>query len=267
MPSVSIIPSDSTSMFEVLNNLKVTRPDKYQAIVRPNNPPVGVAGYVFDIVGRGAMDLTSDITDHYVEDNTAIQDQISIKPEKFTVSGIVAELVFTQPIQQLQDAVVNPLPLFGPLLPQFTIGSEQIQAANEASTASQTNAIVDTQSLYGFFNGNVGSLSQTRQSKAFSYFYQLQRGRQLFSVETPWGIMNSMAIESVTAEQGEDSIYKSDFTITFKKIRFARTITVNLGQLAGRAAQQRAQTTQQAKATTTNVSEDRKRSFLVQMAN
>ena len=254
-------------MFEVLNNLKITRPDNYQAIVRPQNPPLGIAGYIFDVVGEQAMDLTSEITDHFVEDNTTIQDQIALKPEKYTVKGLVAELVFTTPIQQLQEAATNPLPLFAPLSPVFTVGSLEIQAVAAAGTTAQTNAIVDTQSLYSFYNGSMGALAQTRQSKAFSYFYQLWLGRQLMSVETPWGVMNNMAIESITPTQGDQTKYQTDFSLTFKKIRFARTITVNIGQLAGRAAQQRADVTQQAKATTTTVSDSRKQSFLLQMLN
>lgn len=267
MPAISIIPSDQTSMFDVLNNLRITRPDKYQAIVRPNNPPAGIAGYVFDIVGEQSMEMNSDITDHYLENNSAIQDQISLKPEKYTVKGLVAELVLNTPTQQTQESFVNPLPLFSPLAPEFTEAATEIQSASAADSESAINSVVDTQSLYSFFNGNVGSLSQTRQSKAFAYFYQLWLGRQLFSVETPWGVMNDMAIESLSPTQGDETRYKTDFSITFKKMRFAQSVTVNIGQLAGRAAQQRADTTQQAKATTTPVTPVKAQSFLVQMLN
>lgn len=265
MPAVSIIPSDSQSIFSVLNALKVTNPNRVQAIVRPNNPPTGVAGFIFDVVLDDAFDLKSDITDHYVEDNYAIQDQISLKPETFTVKGLVAELVVSTPTQQLQDAQVNPLPLFAPLAPIFTTASEESQAVTALDTVAATNSIVDTQSLYGYFNGSAGALAPTRQAKAFSYFYQLWSGRQLFSVETPWGVMTNMAIESISANQPAESASKTEFTITFKKIRFAQAVTVNIGQLAGRAQQQNAATTRQAKATVTTLTPERLRSWILQM--
>lgn len=265
MSSVQIIPSDSGSVYDVLQSLKTQRPDQYQAIVRPDNPPAGIGGFIFDITGEETMDLTADITDHYVEDNTAIQDQISLKPEKFTVRGLVAELVLVTPTPTVQSPLINALPFFAPLFPVFTIGSEQLQVLVTLGQQAQTRAIVDTQSLYNYFNGNVGSLSQTKQSKVFSYFYQLWKGRQLCSVETPWGIMNSMAIESITPTQGADSKYRTDFALTFKKIRFAKTVTVNIGQLADRAAQQRAEVTQQAKATTTTATQPQIQSFIWQM--
>jgi len=267
MPAVQIIPSDSASVFQVLNDLKVTRPDKVQAIIRPNNPPAGIAGYVFDIVGEESMELNSDITDHYVEDNTSIQDQISLKPEKFTVRGMVAELKMVEPLQAIQSPELNALPFFPVLSPVFTIGSEELQLSLAAGLAAQTNSIIETQSLFGYFNGNAGSIPQTAQGKAFAYFYQLWKGRQMFSVETPWGVMNSMAIESLSPTQGDVTRYRTDFAITFKKIRFAQAVTVNLGQLAGRAAQQQASTTQQAKATTTTATEPQKQSFIYQMGH
>lgn len=267
MPAISIIPSDSSSIYAVLTSLRVTDPNKVQAIIRPNNPPVGVAGYVFDVVGEESMDMTSDITDHYVEDNTAIQDQISLKPERFTVKGMVAELVLTTPLQSVQDTQPNPLPEFAPLVPGFTTASDALQLALAVDQEAQADSIVDTQSLYGYFNRSAGALAQTRQSKAFSYFYQLWLGRQLFSVETPWGVMNNMAIESLSPSQSQESASRTDFTITFKKIRFAQVVTVNIGVLAGRAQQQNAAKTQQAKATTTTVTAGRKQSLIVQMMN
>ena len=44
-----------------------------------------INGFLFDIVGKIQHDLDSDSTDHYVEDNTAVQDHIALKPEKITL--------------------------------------------------------------------------------------------------------------------------------------------------------------------------------------
>jgi hypothetical protein len=267
MPAVTIIPSDERSIYSVLTSLRVTNPSKAQAIIRPNNPPLGVAGYVFDVLAEESMECASDITDHYVEDNTTIQDQIALKPERFTVKGLVAELVLSTTLQQTQSDQVNPLGIFPPLLPVFTLASTETQLRQAADTTAQNNSVINTQSLYGFFDRSAGALAQSRQAKAFSYFYQLWRGRELFSVETPWGVLNNMAIESLSPSQSADSASKTDFTLTFKKIRFAQAVSVNIGVLAGRAAQQNAAMTEQAKATTTTISGQRKQSLIVQMGS
>lgn len=113
--AATVIPSDdSTSVFDVLRSLSTL---ERQAIVRPKNPPDGVAGFVFNIPQEEEMNLRSEITDHFVEDNTAINDEIALKPEEFTLRGIVAEVSVRPLTNRLQSSArkwqplpINPLP-------------------------------------------------------------------------------------------------------------------------------------------------------------
>lgn len=234
-----IIPTDSPSIFAALNTLVAS--SATLAIVRPNNPPPGIAGFLLDLPEDDTAELESDITDHYLEDNTAVQDQIALRPETVTLTGKVAELVKTVPILSTVAVTPNPLPLVDGLEPQFSPGAAQTQAQNASTTAAANAAIADTQSLYGYYNAHVPQQpNQTKQSLVFGYIYQLWLGRQLFSVETPWGTMTNMAILSVSTKQDGVSRSVSDFSITFKKLRTARSLTVVPGLLAGRSVFQRA---------------------------
>src|SRR5271163_4191719 len=47
---------------------------------------------LFHTEGENVAHLQSDITDHFIEDNTAINDQIALKPEMVTVHGFIGEL-------------------------------------------------------------------------------------------------------------------------------------------------------------------------------
>lgn len=339
-----IIPSDDPSIFDQLSTL-----DR-KAIVRPNNPPAGIAGFLFDYDAESFMELISEITDNAVEDNTSLQDNIALLPERFTTRGMIAELTDAAEIDDTPAPTPAPLPLFPPLFPPFspaanlsfsakigafglnagvTLGPGGIVSAAAAVTGAigpfSADAIVRTVStqLSGVINvsntvqaavnaavnkavtalsggnapssaaisaaintavGNIiggaltpdvsalinqsvnSSLSTTAgtnpgpvagaasslyqyylnrapvqgsskaQSLAFGYFYQMWRARQLFSVETPWGIMNNMAILNVRPEQPEESKTATNFSLVLKKIRIAEPVTVNLGQLAGRNA-------------------------------
>ena len=42
----------------------------------------GVDGFIFDIYGDETVNLTAEITDHTIEDNSQIQDHITLKPKK-----------------------------------------------------------------------------------------------------------------------------------------------------------------------------------------
>jgi len=235
-------------MFTVLQTLANTNPSAVAAIVRPNNPPPGIAGFIFDVVGDETTELKSNITDNVVEDNTTVQDHISLDPETITVRALMAELATSTPVNPPVAQPLSPLPLNPGLVPPLTPGSN-------TPTPDPTN-LQNTQSLYNYYEqqstiGIVGTppagqaaKKNTRQSDAFLFFYAMWKGRQLSSVETPYGIWTNMAILSLRAEQSETSKYVSDFWITFKKMRFAASVTVSSGLLAGRAAYQGATPTQ-----------------------
>lgn len=342
--ATNIIPSDTPSPLDIVQALSTL---EQKAIVRPNNPPPGIAGFLFDITGDEWVELNSRITDYFTEANTAIQDNIALEPERVTVKGMVAELTNAAPPAQATAPVTNPLPDNVPFTPPLTPGSTSslltlagigqlaktvassevlgilarkapgvtsvlkafapqiIAGAQGRITSAVTSAVrtlqdpinaaalnaigialpVAAQTSIGIIktvlpkisSAVIGALKtptfpqsqqllggavaqvdassgtnnsllqvyqakqptppkQTRQSSIFLYFYALWKGRQLFSVETPWGIWTNMAILSLRAEQPEDTDGRTDFTITFKKINIADTVTVQVGQLAGRNA-------------------------------
>ena len=52
--------------------------------------------FVFDLKKDYKFTLSSDITDHYVEDNAAIQDHIGLRPIILEVSGSISEINLLQ---------------------------------------------------------------------------------------------------------------------------------------------------------------------------
>jgi hypothetical protein len=236
----NIVPTNAPSIFDVLKALTTL---EQNAIVRPANPPPGIAGFLFDIKGEESITLESDVTDNYVENNTAIQDQVGLRPEKVSVEGMVAEIA--QTTQQVDEVTKqnDALPMNTALQPEYTeIQIDQIAEAEKAE-ALEVQSKIKTQSLDGFFNSRT-AITNGKQARAFSYFYQLWKGRQLFTVDTPWGFFTDMIIENIRVSQDETTRIVSKFRINFKKMRFAEQIIISSGQLAGRAALQAADKTQ-----------------------
>lgn len=240
---MNVIPSDSPSVFDALNTLVLN--DAKLAIVRANNPPAGVAGFIFDAVDEDMFELESSIPDFYVAGNTAAQDMISLHPERFTVTSKVAEVVFSSQNVKRGAVLPNSLPLAPGLSPQLTPGALQTQLDRAQNLARTQDSVAANDTLYGYYLSKLPQQpNATKQTKIFGYFYQLWLARSWFSVETPWGIMTNMAIESLRARQGPTSKLVSDFTITFKKLRFVDSPQIQAGTLAGRAAYQQASVTQ-----------------------
>ncbi len=235
----NIIPSSSPSIYDALGSLSVN--DTKLALIRPNNPPPGIAGFLLDIPEEERFELESDSTDNYIEPNTPIQDHVALHPETFTVNGHVAELVQSVQVAQTVATVSNPLPTIPALTPQLTTGAAALQQKTVADAAANQSALTSSQSLYGYYQNRLPQQpNQTKQAMVFGYIYQLFRGRQFFSVETPWGIMNNMLIQTAIAKQGKESKGITELEITFKKFDFAKSVEIKTGLLAGRASYQQA---------------------------
>lgn len=206
---------------------------------------------LFHYEGEQNVNLESDITDHYIEDNTAIQDQITQRPETITTHGFIGELNDVAPIgSQFIQSLQSKLTVIGSYSPQLTI--DALIAYNEAFQAYQivANAVTSAVSSWatissGFSNGEnvIGNnglvnpvtgpassfafnLTQNRQQLAFQQFYGYWSSRTLFTVQTPWAVFQNMAIQRLRAIQDAETNMITDFEITFKRIRLAKLITI-----------------------------------------
>lgn len=259
----NIVPTNKPSVYEDIKNLTTLQKN---AIVRPTNPPPGIAGFVMDVPMEDSVKLESDITDHFVEDNTTVQDQIALKPEEVTVHGLVGELA---EVTAQEDAIakqVLALPVNVALQPEYTDIQQDELDEEDLEDEQNASAQTDTESLDGYFNSRAPKVDG-KQSQAFAYFYQLWKGRQLFTVDTPWGFFTDMAIKSLTATQDATTRLITDFSITFKKMRFAQAVTISSGQLAGRCAFQQAPQTNNGQAGKEPVNSTQNQSWLKQLAS
>lgn len=249
------------------------------ALVIPQNDPSATKGYqplniptdndttntmqdlpdalLFHYEGENNVSLESDITDHFVEDNTAIEDQIGLRPETVTVTGFIGELnnVLPLPLQILQT-INNNLQLVTPYQPSVSqTGQNAINAAFYAyqvastiasSATSAWNSLAQTEgSAVG--NSQISVLTvgaqavQNKQQLMFQQFYGYWANRNLFNIQTPWAIFTNMAIKSLRTIQDAETRTISSFEVTFKKIRTATTQITSVSLLAaGRAATQSA---------------------------
>lgn len=194
---------------------------------------------LFHYEGEQTAVLESDITDHYVEDNIAVQDQIALKPETVTTHGFIGELnnvtpSFLKPLK----FIANKLTAIGSYTPALTttalIAYDQAfflyqvasNAANSAISAWNTLtgqgglSVIDSQGLSAQAN-------QNKQQAMFQQFYGYWRNRTLFTVQTPWAIFQNMAIVRLRAIQDADTKVITDFEVSFKMIRTASTQTSN----------------------------------------
>lgn len=245
--------SNVTTTATGLSNLILVSPQKtigYQ----PQNPPnsdgspsqaAQPPAILFHYEGDQKAVLRNEITDHFIEDNTAIQDQITRRPIIITTAGFIGEVNDIAPaILAPLQVLANKLTTIGAYTP--SLSATAILAYNEAAflyaTAQQAiNAAVST---WGSISGTGGEsvisgtgiqpfANQNKQQQAFQQFFGYMQKNTLFTIQTPWAVFTDMAIESLEAIQGEETIVITDFNVTFKQMRFASTTVLGGSLLNG----------------------------------
>ena len=178
---------------------------------------------LFHYEGENTITLESDITDHYIEDNTAIQDQIALRPELITTHGFIGELNdVVPPVLEPLKFVADKLTVIEAYTP--SLSTTALIAYNTAFQLYQValeaeNSVV---AAWDTITGNTEG-SQNKQQKMFQQFYGYWKKRNLFTVQTPWAIFQNMAIKTLRAIQDADTRVITDFDVTFKQMRFAST--------------------------------------------
>ena len=197
-----------------------------QAIVSPLGDPytIGISGLIFDIVGEVDAVIDSDITDHYVEQNYAIQDHIALKPVIINMRGTAAELVSVyQPnlISTIFTLVAGIVPLSG-LAPVFNVQDQEFYNELNSVTQLGENVVNTTLTTFQIFNQAVTLV--TKQQTVFQFLLNMRNTRQLCTVETPWAVFTQMAIQTIRPAQSEETTKQTDFLVTFKQIQTVSSI-------------------------------------------
>lgn len=239
--------SNATNAVAALGSLILVTPDTnlgYQPM-----PPLGEDGQpiggspeplLFDFEGEQKVILKSQITDHFIENNTTRQNQIALAPMMIQTSGFICELndVVPKELQFLKVAAerLTPIGAFLPSLSESAIRAYNIaKQAYDILQVASSNQTVD--SWKSFVTGDPNL--QTKQSRMFMQFQGYRAMRTLFKVQTPWGVFENMAIETLTAIQDEESRSITTFEVTFKEMNFASTEVITKPQnISGRGKAQ-----------------------------
>lgn len=196
--------------------------------------PIGVqqiGPFVFDYRGDESVDMASDITDHFMEDNTARQDHIAVRPVMVTMRGLVSELALAQSVANSISAalasVENQLSQADAYLGKYAPGTTQtmlsaitqaqkvaIQAEQAAARAAQIASLI-------FPSNN----TLNKQQAGYAQLNALWKAGTLFTVLTPFEVLDNMAIIGIKASQSERSKTVSDFTVTMKQLRFTNNFS------------------------------------------
>ena len=210
-------------------------------IVKPKHAR-GMNGFLFDYEGETALHLQAEITDHYTEDNTAIQNHVAIRPLKLNLRGFIGEVVVKKPVGLLGaiDEIQNKLTTVTAYLGKYTPGMVgKIQKG--LTTATKTVNTIDqslarVKNVVDMFPGAVPGL--TKQQQAFNKLQAMFYSRQVMVVVTPFAQHDNMMIETIMFLQDEKTSSWSDISVTLKQVHFIGTKSTTTPIASNRNSQQ-----------------------------
>lgn len=214
----------------------------------------GIAGFKFHVPQTEMVNFENEVTDHYIDTNSAIQDHIVQKPITITVSGLVGDYFYSN--NEIEDmvALITPtLALVKEFLPNITdrtvkrltdaqsghINLPNIQIPDEnvyLQLQSEKNFEFNIVDLFKLFQ-NLYKI-KSAQTRAFIFFECLWKSRARFSVETTWKRYDNMIVQRVQAKRDNNADI-TEFSITFKQISLVGVYTETIEQSANRMIQAR----------------------------
>lgn len=197
------------------------------SIVVPNGV-AQIASFAFDYRETEEVHLDAEITDHWLEDNTAVHDHIAVKPAIVVLSGFVAELNLSastlKTILAALTAATNALSVLPIFLGAQTPGNTQALAAAisqaEGVVVQIAQTVARAAQISNMLKGLLSGPARNRQQQAYLELQAYQRAGIVFTVYTPYQTFYNMAIESLHVVDPEDSKYWSKFTVRMKQLQF-----------------------------------------------
>ena len=213
------------------------------------NDRINMGGFIFDYAGEVTAELKSDITDHYTEDNTVMQDHAALNPIRITMRGLVGELVagpgpggLNGLLGGLQSSLTTINAYTGGKTPQAIVKASKAITQVQNVTNQISSVVSKYNSLKNFLDW--GAESSTRQAKAYKQLETKWYMKEIMYIQTPFKNYPNMMIESLKMVQSEETKYVSEITVTLKQIRQAK-VTVTKTGAAVVKAQKAAQVTRQ----------------------
>lgn len=217
----------------------------------------GIAGFKFHVPENEQVKMQSEITDHYIDTGSAVQDHIARRPIVITVRGYQGEYYYTvHPIENMISKVVPVLALVKEFKPKLDPVTERIKKRREELaliqlskdgkkyTKTYENKILDKEfnavDLFKLFQ-DLYKL-KSAQTRAFYFFQALWESEALFSVETRWKRYDNMGIQDITP-LGDNNADITDFSVSFKQISITTSKVENIKNVAGRLKEQAAKVT------------------------
>lgn len=209
------------------------------------NEPDNNIGIYFDVITNHSINISNNITDNYLENNTAIQDTIAHAPIECTLNGMISELVYvpstnnTRFLRRVYDALnsekidlkkiaqkdynlsdaykdyvrTDKLSTIGQLLPPV---DNYTQLAKNAVVYIE-ESINRYNKIYKNLTRNVNE--KTKLEKVYDVLLDLRDTNTPLIVTTPFATLYNMQIQNIELNQANEN-HIATISISLKQVNY-----------------------------------------------
>lgn len=182
-------------------------------------PPIH---YFFSIIQGDEINGECDITDHFVENNSAVQDHVSLKPREFIVRGLIGEKVYNRDDLKYTGIVETALDKLGPVSAFLPKVSNYAQTVINATSYVESSAKRYVSTYEKVFKNKTQTVMQ---EKVYQTLEECRQNRTLMTLYIDnVSKFENLLIKSVRLTQ-DDSIYHSQLIVELKEYRSVSTQT------------------------------------------
>lgn len=187
----------------------------------------------FDVIQEHSINLTSQITDNWLENNTVINDHIANNPTVINLRGLSGEVVYVpsttngilRDLYNTADSFfkntaikTDKLGIIAQLLPPV---DNITQRAKNAITYVEASANRYTSIIENFLNPTI---KQSRLKTIYQKLSGIRENKIPLIVQTPYDTFDNMYIQSITLRQGNLN-FITDIEVSLKQVNFTETQT------------------------------------------
>lgn len=195
--------------------------------------------FLFSSIQEHNLQISSNTSDNWSEDNTVINDCIALNPLEITLTGFIGEIVYKSPSKAerylynkfidsgnkfLKPTLINKLSAITTILPR--VDNYTQLAKNVVKTGE--NIYNRFKSAYDKWNKKEGIISE--QEKNVQELINLWKAKIPLYVKTPWGWFDDMYIVNAPIQQG-NTISTTNITVTLKQLNIVQKLNTVSNQI------------------------------------
>lgn len=199
--------------------------------------------FYFDVINEHSINIENNITDNYLENNTAIQDAIAHAPITITLSGLIGELVYIPSTNN--ERFLNRVYNFinkdkqGDYLNNYVVTDKlsaigQLFPPVDNLTQLAKNAVVYVEDTIGRYKKIYDNITRnikekTRLQQVYKDLKDIRDLNIELIVVTPFGSFAGMYIQNINFSQSNEN-HIANISVTLKELNFTEILVTEANQ-------------------------------------